>query len=91
MCRSRARFHVKLTRRCCIQTDTTLLDVAKLDIVPKSVRELEKQDPMESRKFWEPVTIAINKRDYRQATAQKQAIEQAQRDKAAERAKTGDE
>lgn len=46
---------------------------------------------MESRKFWEPVTIAINKRDYRQATAQKQAIEQAQRDKAAERAKTGDE
>jgi hypothetical protein len=45
---------------------------------------------METRKFWEPVTNAIVKKDYKQATAHKQTIEQAQRDKAAAREKSGE-
>jgi len=84
----RGKITIKKTKD---KTESLLMDVTKLDIVPKSVRELEKQDPMESRKFWEPVSIAINKKDYKQATAQKQAIEQAQREKAAERTKKGEE
>ena len=73
-----------------LQSETTLLDLGQLDIVQKSVRPLEKQDPMETRKFWEPVTNAIIKKDYKQATAHKQTIEQAQRDKAAAREKSGE-
>ena len=63
----------------------------QLDVVQKSVRPLEKQSPLETRKFWEPVTQSIVKKDYKQATAHKQTIEQAQRDKAAAREKSGEE
>lgn len=67
------------------KTESTLLDLSQLEVVPKSVRPVEKQDDMETRKFWEPVTNAIVKKDYKKATAHKQTIEQAQRDKAAKR------
>ena len=46
---------------------------------------------METRKFWEPVTQSIVKKDYKQATVHKQTIEQAQRDKAAAREKNGEQ
>jgi hypothetical protein len=67
------------------QTETTLLDLSQLDVVPKSVRPLDKQDEMETRRFWDPVSQAIEKKEYKKATANKQTIEQAQRDKAARR------
>ena len=68
-----------------MQTESTFVDLAQLEVVPKSVRPLEKQDEMETRKFWEPVTESIVKKDYKKATTQKQIIEQSQRDKAAKR------
>ncbi|KAJ7253764.1 hypothetical protein B0H12DRAFT_1116519 [Mycena haematopus] len=52
----------------------TLLDLAALDVVPKSVRPLEKQIPYESRRLWE---------------SEKVIIEQRQRDMAADRKKKG--
>ena len=74
-----------------MQSESTLVDVSKLDIVPKSVRPLDKQDPMESRKFWDSVSVAIRKKDYKLANTHKQTIEQRQRDIAAERTKTNEE
>lgn len=68
-----------------LQTESTFVDLAQLEVVPKSVRPLEKQDKMETRKFWEPVTESIIKKDYKKATTHKQTIEQTQRDKAAKR------
>lgn len=64
---------------------TTLLDVASLDIIPKVVRPLEKQHPRESRKLWRNVTDRLMKKEYSDATKEKVAIEQRQRDEAAER------
>ena len=71
--------------------ESVLIDLTKLDVVPKRVRSIEKQHEMETRRFWEPVSIAINKKEYKQATAHKQTIEQAQRDKAAAMAKNNEE
>lgn len=73
------------------KSETTLVDLSQLDVVQKSVRPMEKQDEMETRRFWESVSKAINKKDYRQATVNKQNIEQMQRDKTAERTKNGEE
>lgn len=72
------------------QTESVLLDMTRLDIIPKTVRPIEQQDPMESRKFWDSVSQAIRRKEYKQATVHKQTIEQAQRDKAAEREKNND-
>lgn len=72
------------------QAESVLLDMQQLDVVQKSVRPLEAQDPLETRRFWQPVTQSILKKDYKQATVHKQTIEQAQRDKAAAREKSGD-
>ena len=62
-----------------------LIDLNKLDLTPKFVRDLEKQDDLESRKVWEPVTEAILEKDYNKATKAKQAIEHKQREAATER------
>ncbi|CAD6586329.1 MAG: hypothetical protein CYPHOPRED_003515 [Cyphobasidiales sp. Tagirdzhanova-0007] len=69
------------------KAESVLLDMTKLDVVPKRVRPVVKQHEMETRRFWEPVSNAINRKDYKQATLHKQTIEQAQRDKAAVMAK----
>ena len=67
----------------------TLIDVATLHPVPKTVRALESQSPTESRKLWDPVTSRLLKKEYSEATKFKQAIEQKQRDDAAERTNKG--
>ncbi|KAI1798004.1 hypothetical protein LXA43DRAFT_1056258 [Ganoderma leucocontextum] len=67
----------------------TLLDVSTLGIIPKAVRPLEKQLPTESRKLWETVTTRLLKKEYSDATKHKLAIEQKQRDDAAERKRRG--
>jgi len=56
------------------------LDVTKVEQFPKFVRPIEKQDDMESRRFWLPVTDALNRRDYQLATERKSKIEERQRD-----------
>ncbi|KAI0360459.1 hypothetical protein OH77DRAFT_1418382 [Trametes cingulata] len=67
----------------------TLIDLSTLHVVPKSVRPLEKQLPNESRKLWENVTNRLVKKEYSEATKHKLAIEQKQRDEAAERKRKG--
>ncbi|EIW74369.1 hypothetical protein CONPUDRAFT_133042 [Coniophora puteana RWD-64-598 SS2] len=68
-----------------------LVDLASLHVVPKRVRPLGKQDEYESRKLWEPVTSRLVKKEYGEATKHKLAIEQRQRDRAAERKRVGEE
>ncbi|KAJ3755961.1 hypothetical protein EV360DRAFT_48797 [Lentinula raphanica] len=68
---------------------STLIDLSTLWVVPKQVRPLEKQLPTESRKLWEGVTSNLLKKEYSEATKEKVAIEQRQRDEAAERKKKG--
>ncbi|KAL0575672.1 hypothetical protein V5O48_006304 [Marasmius crinis-equi] len=67
----------------------TLVDVSTLWAVPKQVRPLEKQDEKESRKLWDGVTSRLLKKEFSDATREKVAIEQRQRDEAAERKKKG--
>ena len=62
-----------------------------LGLVPKTVRPLDSQDAYESRRFWQDVTDKMLAKSWGEATASKQAIEQAQRDKAAERKANGEE
>lgn len=68
---------------------STLMDLSTLRVIPKSVRPLEKQLPFESRKLWESVTDNLLKKEFSEATRAKIAIEQKQRDDAAERKKKG--
>lgn len=68
---------------------TTLLDITNLHTVPKSVRPIEKQSMTESRRLWEDVTTRLLNKEFGEATKHKQAIEQKQRDDAAERKKKG--
>lgn len=67
----------------------TLIDISTLYPVPKTIRPLEKQLPTESRRLWDPVTSRLLKKEYSDATKFKQAIEQKQRDDAAERKNKG--
>ncbi|CDO75437.1 hypothetical protein BN946_scf184693.g6 [Trametes cinnabarina] len=67
----------------------TLIDLSTLHVVPKVVRPLEKQLPNESRKLWENVTSRLLRKEYSEATKHKLAIEQKQRDDAAERKRRG--
>lgn len=70
---------------------TTLIDLSKLQVIPKEVRPLERQLPHESRKLWEAVTSNLLNKEFSEATREKVAIEQRQRDEAAERKKKGTE
>lgn len=68
---------------------STLIDLSTLHAIPKSVRPLERQLPDESRKLWENVTNGLLSKEYSEATKHKLAIEQRQRDEAAERKRKG--
>ncbi|KAG8955057.1 hypothetical protein FRC03_011290 [Tulasnella sp. 419] len=70
-------------------TSHTLIDIDVLSLVPKSVRPLSAQLPNESRKLWENVTSNLLSKNYNEATKHKQAIEQKQRDIAADRKAKG--
>ncbi|KAJ7574300.1 hypothetical protein C8J56DRAFT_979332 [Mycena floridula] len=66
-----------------------LIDLSVLRAMPKVVRPIEKQLPHESRKLWEGVTTRLLNKEFSDATKEKVAIEQKQRDEAAERKKKG--
>ncbi|CAN8104950.1 unnamed protein product [Discula destructiva] len=70
---------------------TTIIDLGPLSVAPKSLPPLEKQLDHESLKFWNGVTEAINSKQFAKATTIKQDLEEAQREKAREREKTGTE
>ncbi|KAG0749481.1 hypothetical protein G6F57_004393 [Rhizopus arrhizus] len=55
-------------------------DVKSSTIHPKLVNDLEKQEPMESRRLWSKVTSAILEDDMDTATAEKTSIEDKQRE-----------
>ena len=78
-------------RRVDSSDQAVLLDLNPLLVIPKRVRPLEKQHAFESRKLWENVTTRLERKEYSEATKFKLAIEQKQRDKAAERKKKGEE
>lgn len=69
----------------------TLVDLEKLQVIPKVVRPVEKQLPKESRKLWENVTTKLLNKEYGDATKHKLALEQKQRDEASERKRKGDQ
>jgi oxysterol-binding protein-related protein 9/10/11 len=79
--------HLVRWRRASAPADAwdPLIDLSTLHPVPKVVRPLEQQAPRESRRLWDPVTSRLLKKEYGDATKHKQAIEQRQRDEAAER------
>lgn len=83
--------HLLRWRRASDKADAwaPLLDLSTLHVVPKVVRPLERQDAKESRKLWESVTSKLLSKEYGDATKHKQAIEQRQRDDAAERKRKG--
>ena len=66
-----------------------LIDVSALQVLPKAVRPLERQQPRESRRLWESVTDKLMKKEFSEATREKVVIEQRQRDEAAERKRKG--
>lgn len=68
-----------------------LLDIGSLGVFPKSVRPVDQQGEFESRKLWDGVTNHMLRKEYGDATRAKVAIEQTQRDTAAERKRTGEE
>ncbi|RHZ83050.1 hypothetical protein Glove_99g130 [Diversispora epigaea] len=78
----RGKIHVKR-----LDTDETklLIDVEKLRTIPKIVRPIIKQGPLESRNIWKPVSMALFQKDYTTATLEKIEIEEKQRQRAMER------
>ncbi|KIY61090.1 hypothetical protein CYLTODRAFT_427684 [Cylindrobasidium torrendii FP15055 ss-10] len=69
----------------------TLIDVSTLEVTPKQVRPIEKQMATESRRMWDKVTKHLSAKEFSEATREKNAIEQRQRDEAAERKRVGTE
>ncbi|KAG1056187.1 hypothetical protein G6F46_009341 [Rhizopus delemar] len=64
-------------------------DVKSSNIHPKVVDDLEKQEPMESRRLWSNVTSAILKDDMDTATNEKTIIEDKQREDTKKREEKG--
>jgi hypothetical protein len=64
----------------------TLIDVNE---GPKGVRPIDNQHPFESHRLWRNVTDNLLNKEYSDAMKEKVAIEQKQRDDAAERKRKG--
>lgn len=70
---------------------TTIIDIEPLSVAPKSLPPMDQQLPHESLKLWSGVTDAIVSKQFSKATTVKQDLEEAQREKAREREKSGEE
>lgn len=62
-----------------------LVDISKIRGIPKIVRPLNEQSPLESRNIWKELTEALIARDFTTASRAKLAVEDAQRKLANER------
>ncbi|GAA5979574.1 hypothetical protein JCM11641_007874 [Rhodosporidiobolus odoratus] len=71
-------------------TSSTLVDLLPLSVFPKTVAPLSEQDELETRRVWLPVCEALQKKEFSNASKEKQRIEQVQRDKAEVRKKNGE-
>ena len=66
------------------------IDVPNMPTWPKSVKPVAEQGRFESRRLWKNVTYGLKAGDIEAATAAKSALEQRQRDEAAERKEKGE-
>ncbi|KAL1871032.1 hypothetical protein VTK73DRAFT_2305 [Phialemonium thermophilum] len=71
------------------EEQVTIIDIAPLSVAPKQLPPEEKQLENESLRLWGGVTRAIHAKQFSKATALKQDLEEAQREKARERERTG--
>ncbi|PHH49898.1 Oxysterol-binding protein-like protein 1 [Ceratocystis fimbriata CBS 114723] len=67
----------------------TIIDINPLSVAPKTIPPREKQRPNESLVLWGKVTDAISAKQFSKATNLKVELEEAQREKARERERTG--
>lgn len=74
----------------CLQTSKTLVDMVPLKVDPKKVAPLSEQDELETRRVWDDVCQSILRKEFNEASKKKQTLEQAQRDKAEARKKSGE-
>lgn len=72
------------------EAQTTIIDIAPLSVAPKSIPPREQQLPNESLTLWDGVTQAILSKHFSKATAIKVELEEAQREKARQRERTGE-
>lgn len=72
------------------ESQITIIDIAPLTVAPKVLPPTERQLPNESLQLWGEVTKAIHAKQYSRATTVKQELEEAQREKARERERTGE-
>ncbi|KAK4242863.1 hypothetical protein C8A03DRAFT_39812 [Achaetomium macrosporum] len=72
------------------ENQITIIDIAPLTVAPKVLPPPEQQLPNESLQLWSDVTKAILSKQYSRATAVKQELEEAQREKARERERKGE-
>lgn len=68
-------------------TKILIIDVVPLTPVQKKCPPMDQQLPNESRRFWGEVTEAIETKQFAAATNKKTALEERQRERAAERAR----
>lgn len=68
---------------------SVLFDTFTAKPIPTSVRPLQEQGNLESRRLWHKVIIALGKRDHETATSEKSFIEDKQRQDARTRAEEG--
>jgi len=72
------------------EEQTTIIDIAPLSVAPKVLPPAEQQLENESLQMWGGVTKAILSKQFSLATTLKQELEEAQREKARERERTGE-
>ncbi|KAK3689811.1 hypothetical protein B0T22DRAFT_179593 [Podospora appendiculata] len=73
-----------------VEKQTTIIDIAPLNVAPKVLPPAEKQRANESLQMWSEVTNAIHSKQFSRATTLKQELEEAQREKARERERKGE-
>ncbi|KAJ2355138.1 hypothetical protein GGF43_002865, partial [Coemansia sp. RSA 2618] len=72
------------------EAERTLIDMSALDIAAKTVKPLDEQGDLESRRVWEPVASKMREGKHSEASRTKRAIEENQRTLAAERKQRGE-
>ncbi|KAJ2822858.1 hypothetical protein IWW50_004036 [Coemansia erecta] len=80
----------QVTVRRTNEAERTLIDMSALDIAAKTVKPLDEQGDLESRRVWEPVASKMREGKHSEASRTKRAIEENQRTLAAERKQRGE-
>jgi undecaprenyl pyrophosphate synthase len=73
-----------------VEEQYTIIEIAPLNVAPKVLPPKEDQKGNESLSLWGGVTDAIHNKQFSRATNIKLELEEAQREKARERERTGE-